>query len=40
VDWHRAQTVWGLLGAMILLAAAAYLVDRQLNRWLPRAPLD
>jgi len=40
VDWHRAQTVWGLMGAMILLAAAAYLVDRQLNRWLPRAPLD
>jgi peptidoglycan/LPS O-acetylase OafA/YrhL len=40
VDWNRARGSFGLMAATILLAAAAYLVDRQLNRYLPRAPTN
>jgi peptidoglycan/LPS O-acetylase OafA/YrhL len=40
VEWHRAKGGLGLMVATILLAIAAYLVDRQLNRHLPRAPTD
>jgi peptidoglycan/LPS O-acetylase OafA/YrhL len=38
VDWNRANGRVGLLAAVVVLAAAAYLVDRGLNRVLPRAP--
>lgn len=40
VSWNRAKTGWGLMVAVVLLAAAAYLVHRQLNRCLPRAAAD
>lgn len=40
VDWNRARGGFGLMGAIVLLTTAAYLVDRQLNRYLPRAPTN
>jgi peptidoglycan/LPS O-acetylase OafA/YrhL len=40
VNWHRTKNMWGLTVGIILLLVAAYLVDRQLNRFLPRAPVS
>jgi peptidoglycan/LPS O-acetylase OafA/YrhL len=38
VSWWRASNDVGLALALALLIMAALLADRQLNRWLPRAP--
>ena len=38
LEWHRARDGWGLMMAVLVLAVSAWIVDRQLNRWLPRAP--
>jgi peptidoglycan/LPS O-acetylase OafA/YrhL len=38
VTWRRAQTGPGLTASILLLAALAYVADRQMNRFLPRAP--
>lgn len=40
VDWKRAQTLPGFALALLILCSLAYLVDRKLNAWLPRAPRD
>jgi peptidoglycan/LPS O-acetylase OafA/YrhL len=38
VEWHRARDGWGLTTGVIILIATAWIVDRQLNKWLPRGP--
>ena len=38
VEWHRARDGSGLTTGVIILIAAAWIVDRQLNKWLPRGP--
>ncbi|KUR75523.1 acyltransferase [Novosphingobium sp. Fuku2-ISO-50] len=38
VDWDRAKSPAGLAMAAVLLIVSAYLADRQLNIYLPRAP--
>jgi peptidoglycan/LPS O-acetylase OafA/YrhL len=38
VQWRRASGLAGTAMAFAVLVAAAVLADRQLNRWLPRAP--
>ena len=38
VEWNRAKSSWGLAMGVIILVGSAWIADRQLNRWLPRAP--
>lgn len=40
VTWKRAESASGLLVAVVVLILSAYLADRQLNKYLPRAPRD
>lgn len=38
VSWNRSHTFQGLALGVAVLIPAAYLADRGLNKWLPRAP--
>ncbi len=36
VQWHRAQSDFGLAAAVVLMVVIAYFSDRQLSLWLPK----